>query len=152
MNKQINQCRFNVVIDSGSSNTVVSGFPKTVNVFSGSYTYRPYYHTGQAYDEAINGRLRSQLGGYRFEATLVWDRLLNSQPLLDLLNNAYTTGSGEVRITFFPDATNTTVSEEVVIADSVWAANLESTIVRQPLSVTLVGKNLSTSIPSFYKI
>ena len=152
MNKQITQCRFNVAIDNGSTNTVVSGFPKNVNVFSGSYSYSPYYYTGQPYDEAINGRLRSQLGGYRFEATLVWDRLLNSQPLLDLLNNAYTTGTGEVRITFFPDATNTTVSEEVVIADTVWAANLESTIVRQPLSVTLIGKNVSATIPSFYKV
>jgi hypothetical protein len=152
MNKQITQCRFNVAIDDGVNTNVVSGFPKDINVFSGSYSYRPYYHTGQPYDEAINGRLRSQLGGYRFEATLVWDRLLNSQPLLDLLNNAYTTGTGEVRITFFPDATNTTVSEEVVIADTVWAANLESTIVRQPLSVSLIGKNVSATIPIFYKV
>ena len=152
MNRQITRCKFNVVIDSGSSNTVVSGFPKEVNLMSGSYTYRPYFHTGQAYDEAINGRLRSQLGGYRFEATLIWDRLVQSQPLLDIINNAYTTGSGEVRIYFSPDASNATVTEEVVISDVVWAANLESTIVRQPLSVSLVGKNVSATIPSYYKI
>ena len=152
MNRQINQCRFNVVIDSGSSNTVVSGFPKTVNVFSGSYTYRTFFYSGKPYDEAINGRLRSQLGGYRFEATLVWDRLLNSQPLLDMINNAYTSGSGEVRIYFNPDATNTSVTEEVVISDVTWAANLDATIVRQPLSVSLVGKNVSATIPSFYRI
>jgi hypothetical protein len=152
MNKQITQCRFNVAIDNGTTNTTVSGFPKNVNVSAGAYTYKPYYYTSQAYDEGITGRLRSQLGGYRFEAVLSWDRLINSQPLLDLLNNAYTTTSGEVRITFFPDATNTTVSEEVVISDSVWAANLESTMVRQPLSVTLVGKNVRDTIPSYYKI
>jgi hypothetical protein len=151
MNRQINQCTFNVVIDNGSSNTVVSGFPKNINVYSGSYRYIPYYYTGNAYDEAITGRLRSQLGGYRFEATLEWDRLLNSQPLLDLLNNAYTTNAGEVRIYFHPDATNT-ANEEVVISDTVWSANLESTIVRQPLSISLVGKNISATIPSFYKI
>ena len=152
MNRQITQCKFNVVIDDGVNQNVVSGFPKDINLFSGSYTYRPYFHTGQPYDEAINGRLRSQLGGYRFEATLIWDRLTNSQPLLDLLNNAYTTGSGEVRIYFSPDATNTTVTEEVVISDTVWAANLDATIIRQPLSVSLVGKNVSSSISSYYKI
>lgn len=152
MKRQITRCKFNVAIDDGVNINVVSGFPKEVNLMSGSYTYRPYYYTGQPYDEAINGRLRSQLGGYRFEATLVWDRLVQSQPLLDIINNAYTTGSGEVRIYFSPDASNAVVTEEVVISDVVWAANLESTIVRQPLSISLVGKNVSATIPSYYKI
>lgn len=152
MKRQITRCKFNVAIDDGVNINVVSGFPKEVNLMSGSYTYRPYYHTGQPYDEAINGRLRSQLGGYRFEATLVWDRLVQSQPLLDIINNAYTTGSGEVRIYFSPDASNAVVTEEVVISDVVWAANLEATVVRQPLSVSLVGKNVSATIPSYYKI
>lgn len=152
MRRQITRCKFNVAIDDGVNINVVSGFPKEVNLMSGSYTYRPYYHTGQPYDEAINGRLRSQLGGYRFEATLVWDRLVQSQPLLDIINNAYTTGSGEVRIYFSPDASNAVVTEEVVISDVVWAANLEATVVRQPLSVSLIGKNVSATIPSYYKI
>jgi hypothetical protein len=151
MNRQITQCRFNVVIDNGSSNTVVSGFPTNVNVYSGSYSYRPYYHTGSAYDEALNGRLRSQLGGYRFEAVLSWERLINSQPLLNLINNAYTNTTGEVRIYFHPDATNIT-NEEVVISDVVWTANLESTMVRQPLAISITGKNVSAIIPSFYRV
>lgn len=151
MNRQIKECRFNVVLDNGSSNTVVSGFPKNVNVSSGSYSYTPYYYTGSPYDEAITGRLRSQLGGYRFEAVLSWDRLTNSQPLLDVINNAYTTNASEVRIFFHPDATNIT-NEEVVISDVVWTSSLESTIVRQPLSISLVGKRVSATIPSFYKV
>ena len=152
MNRQIRQCRFNVALDNGSSVTDVSGFPVDVSVTSGSYTYRPYYHTGQAFDEAITGRLRSQLGGYRFEAVLSWDRLINSEPLLDLLNNAYTTTNSDVIITFFPDASDLSTSEEVIISDSVWAANLESTIVRQPLSVSLTGRNISSNIPDYFRV
>jgi len=152
MNRQIKECRFNVAIDNGSSITVVSGFPKNINVSDGSYTYRPYYYTDKAFDEAINGNLRSQLGGYRFEAVLSWDRLINSQPLLDVLNNAYTNTAGEVIITFFPDASNTTVSEQVIVSDSTWTANLEGTMVRQPLTITLTGKKVTNTIPVYYKI
>jgi hypothetical protein len=83
---------------------------------------------------------------------LSWDRLLNSQPLLDLLNNGYTNTNADVEITFFPDASDTNTSQEVVIADTVWAANLESTIVRQPLTISLIGRNVSNTIPSAFKI
>jgi hypothetical protein len=152
MNRQIQECSFNVSLNDGNSTTVVNGFPVNVSVASGSYSYRPYYHTGSAYDEAINGTLRSQLGGYRFEATLVWSRMLNSQPVLDLLNNAYTNTNAEVQIEFFPDATDSNVSEQVLIQDVSWMAGIESTIVRQPISLSLIGKNVSNSIPDFYKI
>jgi hypothetical protein len=152
MNRQITTCAFNVALNDGNTTTVVNGFPVNVAVSSGSYTFRPYFHTGSAFDEAINGRLRSQLGGYRFEAMLSWDRLLNSQPLLDLLNNGYTNTNADVEITFFPDASDTNTSQEVVIADTVWAANLESTIVRQPLTISLIGRNVSNTIPSAFKI
>ena len=150
MNRQITQCRFNVFIDNGSSTTTVSGFPTNINVYSGSYTYRPYYYTGSAFDESLNGTLRSQLGGYRFEAILNWERLINSSPLVSLLNNGYTTTSGEVVIQFFPDASNTTVFENVVISDSSWQSSIDSTMVRQPLSVSLTGKEVKQQIPSFY--
>jgi hypothetical protein len=152
MNRQINECAFNVALYDGSSTTVISGFPVNVNVSSGSYTYTPYYYTGQPYDEYINGTLRSQLGGYRFEAELTWDRLLNSAPLLDVLNNSYTNTNAEVIITFYPDASNTSVKEEVVIADTLWSATLDQTIVRQPLSISLIGKKVSSNIPSYFRI
>jgi hypothetical protein len=150
MNRQIRQCTFNVAIDDGSTVTAVSGFPVNVAVTSGSYTYKPYYHTGQPFDEALNGRLRSQLGGYRFEASLTWDRLINAAPLASVLNNAYTTNLGEVIITFYPDATNTVVFENVIITDSVWDARIDATIIRQPLGVSIRGRDLRSEIPAFY--
>lgn len=152
MNRQIKQCTFNVAIDNGSSVTAVAGFPVNVSVSSGSYTYKPYYHTGQPFDEAINGRLRSQLGGYRFEAQLMWERLINSTPLVDVLNSAFTTSLGEVVITFFPDSTNTTVFENVIVTDSVWESQIDSTIIRQPLSVSMRGRDLRDEIPAYYVI
>ena len=152
MNRQIHQCRFNVALDNGSSVSAVSGFPVNVAVTSGAYTYKPYYYTGTPYDEAITGRLRSQLGGYRFEAVLSWERLINSAPLINVLNQAYTTTNAEVIITFFPDASNTSLSEQVVISDSVWASNLDGTIVRQPISVSLIGRNVTNAIPQAFRV
>jgi hypothetical protein len=150
MNRQITSCRFNVQLFNGTSTTTVSGFPVTVKVTSGSYALRPYYHTGSAYDEAITGKLRSQLGGYRFEAVLSWDRLIDSQPLLNFFNNIITTTSSDVIITFYPDNSDLATAEEVIINDIVWVANMESTIMRQPLSVSLIGKNIKSTIPQFY--
>lgn len=150
MNRQIRQCAFNVAIDNGTNVTAVSGFPVNVSVTSGAYTYKPYYHTGQPFDEAINGRLRSQLGGYRFEASLTWDRLINATPLVTVLNSAYTTNAGEVVITFFPDASNTAVFENVIVTDSVWDAQLDATIIRQPLAVSIRGRELRQTIPAYY--
>lgn len=152
MNRQIKNCRFNVYINNGSSNTNVSGFPTNVNIYSGSYTYSPYYYTGSAYDEALNGSLRSQLGGYRFQAVLNWDRLINTTPLLNLINNAYTTGTGEVNIEFYPDASNTAVFERVIIDNVTWQSTIDGTMIRQPLSISLIGKEVKASIPSFYTI
>jgi hypothetical protein len=152
MNRRIQHCRFNVVSFDGTSTTAINGFPVNVTVYSGSYVYRPYYYTGQPYDEALNGTLRSQLGGYRFEAVLSWDRLINSTPLLGVLNNAYTTTNAEITVQFYPDASNTSVFENVVIEDSVWTASIDGQHVRQPLAVTLRGKEIRSTIPAFYVI
>jgi hypothetical protein len=152
MNRQISQCSFNVVTFDGTNTTAINGFPVTVNTYSGAYTYRPYFHTGSAFDEAITGTLRSQLGGYRFEASLSWERLLNSAPLLTMINQAYTNTNAEVIIRFHPDATNTSVFENVVIEDVVWDSQLQGTIVRQPISVRLKGKEVRPTIPTFYQI
>lgn len=152
MNRRIQQCRFNVVSFDGSTTVAVAGFPTNVNVFAGSYSYRPYYFTGSPFDEALNGSLRSQLGGYRFEAQLTWNRLINSAPLLDVLNKAYTTTSAEITVQFFPDATNTTVFENVIISDSVWTSTIDAQHLRQPLGITLIGKEIRAQIPAFYII
>lgn len=152
MNRQITHCSFNVVSFDGTNTNVINGFPVNVNVSAGTYSYRPYYHTGSAYDEAITGTLRSQLGGYRFEATLMWDRLINSAPLLQVINNAFSKDAKQITIQFFPDATNTSISENVVIEDVVWDASLDGTIVRQPLSIRLRGKQVKDSISSYFRI
>lgn len=152
MNRQISQCTFNVVTFDGSNTTAVAGFPLSVNTYSGAYTYRPYFHTGSAFDEAITGTLRSQLGGYRFECLLTWERLLNTEPLLSVLNNAYTTSANEITIQFYPDASNTAFFENVVVEDVVWDSQLQGTIVRQPISVRLRGKEVRSTIPTFYQI
>jgi hypothetical protein len=152
MNRQISQCSFNVVSYDGTNTTAINGFPVNVNTYSGAFTYRPYFHTGSAFDEAITGTLRSQLGGYRFEASLSWERLLNTAPLLSMINQAYTNTNAEITIQFHPDASNTSVFENVVIEDVVWDSQLQGTIVRQPISVRLKGKEVRPTIPTFYQI
>lgn len=151
MNRQIRACTFNVLIDDGSNLNVVNGFPVNVNTYSGSYTYRPYYHTGNPYDEAITGRLRSQLGGYRFEVTLSWERLIDQDPLISVLNNAFTSTNGEVVIQFHPDNTNS-YFENVVVEDVVLDSQMTGTVMRQPIMVRLMGRDVRADVPNFYKI
>lgn len=150
MNRQIKQCRFNLLFNNGSSITQVSGFPVTISLSSGFYTFSPYYYTGSAYDEALDGSLRSQLGGYRFEAELLWDRLVDSQPLLNLLNGAYTSSTGQIIIEFYPDATDNSIYENVIISNSSWKSSIESTLIRQPLTISLIGKVVRPTIPQYY--
>lgn len=87
MNKQILTCAFDVKIDNGTTNASMQGYPKRVEVFSGSYEWRPYYYGGSATDEALSGRLRSRLGGYRIEGQLTWERQVNSTNFLNVLND-----------------------------------------------------------------
>jgi hypothetical protein len=152
MNRQIEQCTFNVITTNGTVSTALNGFPVNVKVSGGAYTYEPYFFTGSAYDEALNGQLRSQFGGVRFKATLSWERLINTEPLLDVINNYRVTNANEIIIQFHPDASNTSYFENVVVSSFVYDNRIESTIIRQPISIDLVGKEVKTSIPSFYTI
>lgn len=152
MNKQIRQCAFNVVAFDGTNTNALNGFPVNVSLFTGSLLYEPYFYTGSAYDQAISGKLRSQLGGYRFSASLAWERLLNTAPLLDVLNNAYTTTNAEITIQFHPDATNTTFYENVVVQNLSYNSAISGTIVSQPITVQLMGKEVRATIPDFYDL
>lgn len=87
MNKQIRTCAFDVKIDNGTTNASIQGYPKNVEVFSGSYEWRPYYYGGSATDEALSGRLRSRLGGYRIDGQLTWERQTNSTNFLNILGD-----------------------------------------------------------------
>jgi hypothetical protein len=152
MNRQIKTCAFNVVTFDGTNTNAVNGFPVNVALYGGSLRYEPYYHTGQAFDEAITGTLRSQYGGVRFKASLMWDRLINTAPLIAVLNNAYTTTNAELTIQFHPDASNTAFFENVVVSGFVYDSRIEATVVRQPIAVELTGKEVRLTIPTFYQL
>lgn len=160
MNRQITQCSFNAFVQNDTNVATITGFPVTINVFSGQYSYSPYFYTGSAFDEAINGKLRSQLGGYRFEASLNWERLTNSDPFMTLVNNSFYNDelplseniSGELVVQFYPDASNSNVVENVVISDVSIDASIDGTMVRQPISISLTGKEVKKSIPDSFML
>jgi hypothetical protein len=227
MNRQITKAKFDVKVDNGATNASFQGFPKEVEVYSGSYEWKPYYYGGQATDQALSGKLRSFLGGYRMEGRLNWERLTNTQNLANVVNKAvvgtaktfwqvqvddvysakqnvvvpggtlpmayfqgmqvtfdggqlrnvtnYNNGNAQVtldsavtlggselmsftalanmtpRVYIYPDTTNSR-NEEIVLTDTAWSFNLESTIIRQPLSVDFRGTNVETTIPSYYDL
>lgn len=147
LRKQITECTFWVRNPTG---TALSGYPKRVEIYSGSITWRPYYLSGQPYDEALSGQLRSQLGGYRPFVTLAWEKLTNTANLINIVNDAVTTTNRKI-ITFAPNtAASTTSNFNVVIQDVTWSAEIDSTIVRQPISVSFVGLNVFPRIPDGY--
>jgi hypothetical protein len=226
VNKQINTCKIDVKAYNGVSNYSFQGYPKEVSVYSGAYRFTPYYYGGTKSDEALSGRIRSRLGGYRFSASLNWERLTNTQNLADVVNKAtigreklfWTTNPGGsatgtavpiapapnqndtlngMRVDFdganprtvtdyfsanstmilnasvtytdimtvnvyalsnmtptvflYPDTASTT-NEEVILDDTTWELAIESTVVRQPLSVSFMGSNVSNTIPSYYSL
>lgn len=227
MNKQIKTCAFDVKIDNGATNASMQGYPKNVEVFSGSFEWQPYYYGGQATDEALSGRLRSRLGGYRIDGQFTWERQVNSTNFLSILNDCVTgverkfftlnpdasyAGKANIGITPAPsvsgyfqgmrvdfngansriitnynasngqvtlNATVTTTDletmniyalsnmtprvfmntdasetrqEQVVLTESSWSINLQSTVANQPISVSFRGTNVETSIPDYYKL
>jgi len=152
MNRQIEQCTFNVITTNGTATAALNGFPVNVKVFSGSYSYEPYFFTRSPFDESLNGSLRSQFGGVRFRASLTWERLINTEPFLDVINNYRVTNANEIIVQFHPDATNTSYFENVIISSFTYDNRIEATIIRQPISIELVGKEVKNTIPSFYTI
>ena len=147
LRKQITVCDFIVRNPTG---TALAGYPKRVEVFSGPITWKPYYLSGQPFDEALSGQLRSQLGGYRPFVTLAWEKLTNTANLINIVNDAVTTTNRKI-ITFAPNVSASTTSNfNVVIQDVTWSAEIDSTIVRQPISVTFAGLNVFPRIPDGY--
>jgi len=88
MQKQITKCAFKIQLDVGNTNVSFQNSPLNVNIYSGSYSWEPYYFGGKAFDESVGGRLRSQLSGYRFTAALLWDRSTSQDNLLAIASNA----------------------------------------------------------------
>jgi hypothetical protein len=146
LSKQITNCQ--IMIYQSDGTTPVSGYPKNVSLYSGSITLTPYYLTGSAFDEALSGKLRTQLGGYRASIQLGWERLGNTANLLNIVKDARVT-SYRPRITFAPDAATATSNFNVVISDVNWSAAIESQITRQPISVRMTGQDVLTEIPAY---
>lgn len=149
LSKQITRCSFDIFQSDGV--TSQSGYPKQVEVFSGSFVWRPYYLSGQPFDQALSGKLRTQLGGYRLEVTLNWEKLQNTANLLNIVNDARVT-TFRPRIAFAQNVSATTTNYNVVLSDVSWQTSLESTVVRQPLSVTFVGQDVLDEIPDDFTL
>jgi hypothetical protein len=111
----------------------------------------PYYYSGSSYDESIRGTLRSQLGGYRFEATLQWNRLINSTPFYDVLNKVVES-SNITTIYFAPNASNTSINVDVLVVPTEVTAVIDATLIRQPLGLQAIGRTVEQEIPSWFKL
>lgn len=147
LSRQIKVCAIDVLDESGSS---VSS-KKNVEVFSGSISWRPYFYGGQAFKEALSGKLISDLGGYRPFVTLNWERLTNTSNLRNIVNDAVTASGNRRVCVIYPDASNTTFKINTVIEDVAWEARIDSTIISQPISVSFAGQNVEPSIPVGYE-
>lgn len=148
ISKQITACEIDIKQSDGT--TSISGYPKRVELYSGSITFKPYYLGGSVYDEALSGKLRTQLGGYRASIQLGWERLTNTANLANIVSNA-TVSTYRPRITFAPDASTPTSNFNVVIGDVTWTAAIESQITRQPISVSFVSQDYFTAIPDYLR-
>ena len=148
LSKQITACQVTIYESDGA--TPASGYPKRVELYSGSVTVRPYYFSGTSFDEALSGKLRTQLGGYRPTVQLGWERLLNTDNLANIVADAVTT-SFRPRIFFAPDASDTSNGFNVIISDVTWSASIQSQITTQPINVEFRGQEVLDEIPGYLR-
>ena len=103
-----------------------------------------------AFDEAINGFLRTNLRGFRFESDLRWDK--NTQPdiIRDLFNDIYweivTNGSDSINISFDGGS-----NEIAVIPTSLdylvqWKNQIGARLVP---SLSVIGRDILTELPDY---
>jgi hypothetical protein len=70
--------------------------------------------------------------------------------VFNVLNKSFLTNSSEIRIHLYPDKDNAEY-QDVVLEASNWEARIDSTIVNNPVVVTLTGRDIKTAIPDYYK-
>lgn len=148
LTKQITACQIDIKQSDGT--TSVSGYPKRVELYSGSITFRPYFLSGNAFDEALSGRLRTQLGGYRAGIQLAWEKLTNTANLANIVKDAKVS-TYRPRVTFAPNAAAPTQNFNVIISDVSYSATIEATITRQPISVGFESQDVFAEIPDYLK-
>jgi len=150
LSKQITACL--VTIFDETDSTPKSGYEsgKRVELYSGSVTLKPYFFSGSSFDEALSGKLRTQLGGYRPTVQLGWEKLLNTANLANIVKDAVTT-SFRPRIFFAPNASETTNGFNVIISDVTWSAVIDSQVTTQPISVEMQGREVLPDIPLYLR-
>ena len=139
MQKQITKCAFKIQLDVGNTNVSFQNSPLNVNIYSGSYSWEPYYFGGKAFDESVGGRLRSQLSGYRFTATLLWDRSTSQDNLLAIASNA-TFGTERTLLSGSPAVTD---NASTIDLSSLY--NIPANDVLNGLKINVDGTNYSIS-------
>lgn len=146
LSKQITACQITIYEADGS--TPASGYPKRVELYSGSVTVKPYFYSGTSFDEALSGKLRTQLGGFRPTVQLGWERLLNTANLANIVKDAVTT-SFRPRIFFAPNASEISNGFNVILTDVTWSASIQSQITTQPINVEFQGQEVLPNIPGY---
>jgi hypothetical protein len=146
LSKQITACQITIYESDGS--TPASGYPKRVELYSGSVTVKPYFYSGTSFDEALSGKLRTQLGGFRPTVQLGWERLLNTANLANIVKDAVTT-SFRPRIFFAPNASEISNGFNVILTDVTWSASIQSQITTQPINVEFRGQEVLPNIPGY---
>jgi hypothetical protein len=146
LSKQITACQITIYQADGS--TPASGYPKRVELYSGSVTVKPYFYSGTSFDEALSGKLRTQLGGFRPTVQLGWERLLNTANLANIVKDAVTT-SFRPRIFFAPNASEISNGFNVILTDVTWSASIQSQITTQPINVEFQGQEVLPNIPGY---
>jgi len=139
MQKQITKCAFRIQLDVGNTNVSFQNSPLNVNIYSGSYSWEPYYFGGKAFDEAVSGRLRSQLSGYRFTASLLWDRSTSQDNLLAIASNA-TFGTERTLLSGSPSVTD---NASTIDLSSIY--NIPANDALNGLKINVDGTNYSIS-------
>ena len=150
MNKQIRSCHF--LISTTDGNTTTEVYNATVDIYSGSYDYVPYFHTSAPFDESIGGKLRSQFAGWRFEGSLAWNRLINATPFFAVLDNIGETTANFTQVIFAPDATNVANNVEVIVVPSRLTTTIEGTMINQPLAVQVLGRDVEQALPGWFQL
>ena len=135
-NQQIYQSKIDITV-GGSS---ISGFPVTINIMSQDLQWSPVFWDSDS-DVSLSGRKRSNIRGYDLKITLDYETTLEPDKVATILDGlAYAINSNYV-IQFFPDASDTSTSFEVIPSSATERSISYEQTVKGADSPTLVFEN-----------